>query len=149
MKEKYYGLVLSIERSYRFFLESLKRELDYLKIHDLNNVQALMIYNLSDQTVSVGELTARGMYQGTNVSYNLKKLIAMGYVLQKPSSHDKRSVYVCLSPRGKELFQKIDSIITKQCNDIKPIFATPKSLETVTKNIQSLESFWSVSRPGK
>src|SRR5205823_14986505 len=42
------------------------------------NVQALMLFNIVDAEVTVGELTSRGCYLGSNVSYNVKKLVESG-----------------------------------------------------------------------
>ncbi|MDR1907468.1 MAG: MarR family transcriptional regulator [Holosporales bacterium] len=143
MKTLYYDIANCIERSYKLFLDVIKGELDKTKIHDINNVQALMLYNIADQEVSVGELTSRGMYQGSNVSYNLKKLIQAGYIVQTPSAHDKRSLYVRLSEKGQQIYNKIDELITNQSEGIKDVFPNVKSLNAVHKNLQMLETFWS------
>jgi DNA-binding MarR family transcriptional regulator len=120
-----------------------------MRIYDINNVQALMLYNIGDREVSVGELTSRGMYLGSNVSYNLKKLIQAGYIVQKPSAHDRRSLHVRLSDKGKQVYEQMDQCITEQSEDIKDVFPNAKSLNTVHKNLQTLASFWSRQSPRK
>lgn len=142
MKTLYYNIVSCIEHSYKLFLDIIKKELDQISVYDINNIQALMLYNISDQEVSVGEITSRGMYQGSNVSYNLKKLINAGYIIQTPSKHDKRSFYVRLSDKGQKIYQRIDLCIQEQENNIKDFFPGSKSLDSIYKNLQSLESFW-------
>jgi DNA-binding MarR family transcriptional regulator len=141
MKTLYYDIASCVERIYKLFLDVIKVELEKLKIHDLNNIQALMLYNIDNNEVSVGDLIARGMYQGSNVSYNLKKLINSGYVVQNPSSHDKRSLYIRLSEKGKDVHQKIDLCIKEQSDDITELFLNEKSLAITNKNLQILERF--------
>jgi DNA-binding MarR family transcriptional regulator len=143
MKILYYNIANCIERSYKLFLDVIKNELDRMRIYDINNIQALMLYNIGDQEVSVGELTSRGMYLGSNVSYNLKKLIQSGYIVQSPSLHDKRSLHVRLSDNGKQIYAKIDQCIMEQAEDIRGVFPNVKSLNTVHKSLQVLENFWS------
>src|SRR5512142_3565510 len=94
-----------VERLHRHFLEVVKLELDGLGIHDINNVQGLMLFNIGDAEMTVGELTLRGCYLGSNVSYNVKKMLENGYIVQERSSHDRRSVRVRLSETGLELHQ--------------------------------------------
>ncbi|GHS92128.1 hypothetical protein AGMMS49949_03680 [Alphaproteobacteria bacterium] len=149
MKTTFFNIILCIEHTYRLFLDNVKRELDLLGIYDINSAQALMIYNLARQTVSVGELTSRRMYQGSNVSYNLKKLISTGYILQTPSDHDRRSLHVCLSEKGVSLYDKIDQFVERQSQDVRPFLPGTKSLDAVYKNFQAFENFWNGNTPRK
>lgn len=127
---------------HRIFLELIKRDLDSMRIRDINNVQALLIYNIGNQQVSIGELATRGMYNGSNVSYNLKKLTEFGYVKQKPSPHDKRSFFVELTDKGKLVFKKIDASIERQTKSLNSFLKDEKELDKVFKGMQSIESFW-------
>ena len=68
VRQPYYDSILLIERLHRHFLEVLKTELDRLGIQDINNVQSLILYNIGDDELTVGELTARGYYLGSNVN---------------------------------------------------------------------------------
>jgi DNA-binding MarR family transcriptional regulator len=74
VKDAYLQIIALIERLHREFLEVVKAELDRRAIRDLNNVQAMILFNIGEEELSVGELTIRGCYLGSNVSYNLKKL---------------------------------------------------------------------------
>lgn len=141
MEATYYSLMGSIERSYRLFLDTIKKRLDKIPVYDINNIQALMIYNIGDQEISVGELTTRGIYQGSNVSYNLKKLIQLGYVVQKPSTHDRRSFYIRLSDKGRQMLQVIKTCIDEQDSEIVKFFNNKKNFLRVAENIVQLESF--------
>ena len=109
MQQPYYESILLIERLHRHFLEGLKAELDRLGIQDINNVQSLILYNIGEEEMTVGELTARGYYLGSNVSYNVKKMVENQYLAQERSPHDRRSVRIKLSERGLELQRKLDA----------------------------------------
>jgi len=94
---EYTGVISLIERGHRHFLEIVKLELDALGIHDINNVQGLMLFNIGDAEMTVGELSLRGCYLGSNVSYNVKKLAENGYLAQERAIYarspiDPRSV---------------------------------------------------------
>src|SRR5918912_730977 len=103
MKTAYLDTISLIERLHRHFLEIVKLELDGLGVHDINNVQGLILFNIGDAEMTVGELTLRGCYLGSNVSYNVKKMVENGYLIQERSQHDRRSIHVRLSEKGKKL----------------------------------------------
>jgi len=48
-----------IERLHRSFLEVVKLELERLGIHDINNVQGMVLFNIGDAQMSVSELITR------------------------------------------------------------------------------------------
>src|SRR5712672_4552711 len=96
----YLEVIGLIERLHRQYLEVVKLEIDRLGVQDINNVQALMLYNLGDAEMTVGELTLRGCYLGSNVSYNVKKMVENGYLAHERSVHDRRSIHVRLTEKG-------------------------------------------------
>ena len=75
MHDTYVGMVSLVERIHRQFLEVIKVELEALRIRDINAVQGLMLFNIGDAEMTVSEVTLRGCYLGSNVSYNLKKMV--------------------------------------------------------------------------
>ena len=79
MKETYFETIRLIERLHRQFLEVVKVELDRTGVVDINNIQALILSNIGKKELTVGELTNRGYYLGSNVSYNVKKMVEHGY----------------------------------------------------------------------
>lgn len=141
MKNIYFDSVVRIERLHRLFLEVLKIELDSMKVRDINNVQCLILYNIGELSLSVGELTQRGYYLGSNVSYNLKKMVSNGYIAQEPSIHDKRSSNVKLSEKGLELYKKIDSIFDSH-SDMLNKDGSDKNLVSIQGSLNSLNDFW-------
>lgn len=143
MKEHYVQTTRLIERLHRRFLDVIKAELDRLGIEDINNVQTLILFNINVDQLTVGELTARGYYLGSNVSYNVKKLVENGYLLQERSAHDRRMTRVRLSQKGLELTAKIDELYARNAAQIEGKIATEEELKQLNKTLQSLERYWS------
>jgi DNA-binding MarR family transcriptional regulator len=143
VKEHYVQTTRLIERLHRRFLDVIKAELDRLGIEDINNVQTLILFNINVDQLTVGELTARGYYLGSNVSYNVKKLVENGYLLQERSAHDRRMTRVRLSPKGLELTAKIDELYARNAAQIEGKIATEEELKQLNKTLQSLERYWS------
>ena len=114
MKKKYLSMVSAIERIHRLYLDLISAELERLKITDINNIQALLIYNIGDKTLSVGEICARGYYLGSNISYNLRKMAQSGYLEQTVAVHDKRSSLTKVTKKGAQLYKNIDNILSQQ-----------------------------------
>ena len=102
MNNNYLEMISLVERLHRHFLEVVKLELEGLGIHDINNVQGMMLFNIGDAEMTVGELTLRGCYLGSNVSYNVKKMVENGYLVQERSVHDRRSIHVRLTEKGDQ-----------------------------------------------
>ena len=110
MRQVYLDMILMIERLHRQFLEVVKAELDRLGVEDINNVQALILSHVGEEEVTVGELTYRGYYLGSNVSYNVKKMVENNYLIQERSAHDRRSVRVRVSEKGLKICQHIQAL---------------------------------------
>src|SRR5437868_14344658 len=110
MSNHYLEVVALIERLHRQFLEVVKLQLDALRAHDINNVQAMLLFNIGETEVSIGELISRGYYLGSNVSYNVKKLAESGYLTYQRSMHDRRSIRVRLTPKGSTLRDRLSDM---------------------------------------
>lgn len=145
MHQPYYESILLIERLHRHFLEVLKTELDRLGIQDINNVQSLILYNIGEDEMTVGELTARGYYLGSNVSYNVKKMVENGYLGQERSPHDRRSVRVRLSDKGLDLRNKIRLMFERQINALDAAGFNSEELGRCNEIMHKLERFWSAA----
>ena len=141
-RHSYYDAVFLIERVHRHFLELLKTELDKAKIRDINNVQTLILYNIGTEEMTVGELTARGYYLGSNVSYNVKKMVENNYIDQERSPHDKRSIRIKLSPKGLELHKIISACIESQIAVLDKAEIAKEELDTVCETLRKIESVW-------
>ncbi len=142
MKESYFQSVVMIERLHRLFLEVIKVELDRLAIRDINNVQCLILYNIGKGQVTVGELTNRGYYLGSNVSYNLRKMVQNGYLVQEPSMHDRRSSHVRLSNKGMDLHSKLDQLFDMHAAALRQEGVSNDHSKQMEDTLNKLESFW-------
>lgn len=142
MKQGYLETIGLIERLHRQFLEVVKAELDRLGIQDINNVQSLILYNIADDEVTVGELTNRGYYLGSNVSYNLKKMVEYGYLEQERSLHDRRSFRVRLSGKGTDLRNKIAAMFESHSGELSGTTVTAEGLATTGEALRGLGRFW-------
>jgi len=138
----YYDAIQLIERLHRHFLDVLKVELDRQNIQDINNVQSMILYNIGDDELTVGELTIRGYYLGSNVSYNLKKMVENGYLVQERSVHDKRSIRVKLSEKGQELKNMISDMFKRHEEQIEGSDLSTDRIEEMNKTLKMLERFW-------
>jgi DNA-binding MarR family transcriptional regulator len=142
MTEGYLAILSLVERLHRQFLDVVKLELDNAEIRDMNNVQAVMLFNLGDAEMTVGELTLRGCYLGSNVSYNLKKLVENGYVEQARSPHDRRSVHVRLTSKGCALRERLAQMHQRHAESLLQSTITASDLENVAATLRRLERFW-------
>lgn len=142
MNTAYYEAIQLIERLHRHFLDVLKVELDKKGIQDINNVQSMILYNIGKDDLTVGELTIRGYYLGSNVSYNLKKMVENGYLAQERSLHDKRSIRVKLTDKGIKLHEMISAMFHKHEEQIKATDITVDRLNALNGVLKSLERFW-------
>ncbi|MDB5365197.1 MAG: MarR family transcriptional regulator [Rhodospirillales bacterium] len=138
----YYEMIHQIERLHRRSLDLLKLELDRLKIDDINNVQSLILYVVGTDQVTVGELTVRGYYLGSNVSYNVKRMVANGYLTQERVLHDRRSVRVKVSEKGLQLRETIDAIFKRHADALDKSGFDPAAQGTIDGLLQRLEQFW-------
>lgn len=142
MKRVYLEVVALVERLHRQFLEVVKTEIDRMGIHDVNNVQAMILYHIGSEELTVGELTQRGYYLGSNVSYNLKKLIEHAYIAQARSPHDRRSVRIKLTPKGLELHGRLDAIFQQHSAHLEKTELAAGDLTDVSATLRQLEQFW-------
>ena len=131
-----------IERLHRHFMDVLKVELDKNGIQDINNVQSMILYNIGDEELTVGELTVRGYYLGSNVSYNIKKMVEKGYLDQERSVHDKRSVRVKLSEKGKNLHNVIFNMFERHQSVIKNSDIEESAFNEMNDVLRRIERFW-------
>ncbi len=139
----YYETIHVIERLHRLSLDVLKLELDRLGIEDINNVQSLILYSIGHDQLTVGELTLRGYYLGSNVSYNLKKMVESGYLTQERSLHDRRSIRVKISPKGVQLREKLDAFFERDGDRLVGGWFSDEELSRLGTTLQKLERFWS------
>lgn len=144
LAEAYLESLQLLERMHRLMLDLVKDEFERLGRHELTPVQAMILYNLGASEVSAGELRSRGMYQGSNVSYNLKKLVAMGYVHHERSDMDRRSVRVRLTEEGLVVRETVHRLFLRHAEGLamSGVLEDPP-LDQVNLQSRRIERFWS------
>lgn len=142
MNNTYIDVISLVERLHRHFLEVVKLELEGLGIHDINNVQGMMLFNIGDAEMTVGELTLRGCYLGSNVSYNVKKMVENGYLLQQRSLHDRRSVHVRLTEKGGKLRDRLSVMHQRHAEMLPQALVSAEDLVAAAVTLRRLERFW-------
>ncbi|WP_339853036.1 MarR family winged helix-turn-helix transcriptional regulator [uncultured Nisaea sp.] len=142
IKNEYLEAIKLIERLHRQFLEVVKMELDRKGIEDINNIQALILFNIGSEELTVGELTNRGYYLGSNVSYNVRKMVENGYLAQERSAHDRRSIRVKLSDKGLELCGFVTEMFDRHASALGDSGGSPDRLNESSTVYRELERFW-------
>ena len=132
-----------VERLHRRLLDVIKDEFDRKGHTDINAVQALLLYNIGDKELTAGELRTRGYYLGSNVSYNDKKLVEMGYLHHARSRVDRRAVRISLTPKGKQIHDAVSAVYEKHVSTVEQIGGIPaEDFERVNNALGRLERFW-------
>ncbi len=142
MNNLYLEAISLVERLHRQFLGVVKLELEGLGIHDINNVQAMMLFNIGDAEMTVGELTLRGCYLGSNVSYNVKKMVENGYLVHQRSLHDRRSIHVRLTEKGIKLRDSLTAMHLRHSEMLSQAVMTAEDFQAVNVTLRRLERFW-------
>ncbi len=143
IKHRYLEALTLIERLHRRLLDVIKDEFERNGEPEVNSVQALLIFNIGDNELTAGELKTRGHYQGSNVSYNLKKLVEAGYVSHERSSSDRRSVRVSLTDKGRNVREKVDALYNRQLQAIHDVVGLDADeFDRLNKALARLERFW-------
>jgi DNA-binding MarR family transcriptional regulator len=132
-----------VERLHRRLLDVIKDEFDRKGRADINAVQALLVYNIGDKELTAGELRTRGYYLGSNVSYNLKRLVEMGFVDHQRSRLDRRSVRIRLTDKGRAVRDIIEALYQKHFRTVEQVGGIrADEFATLNKSLQRLERFW-------
>ena len=146
MGDAYSDLIGLIERLHRRCLDVIKAEIDRREIRDLNAAQAMILYNIGDRELPMGELIERGYYLGSNVSYNIKKMVENDYVLQTRSPYDKRSFHVKSSDKGLEICAHLQVLFDWHAKELTDGLLDPAQLTNSRDTLSKLEGFWSSAR---
>jgi DNA-binding MarR family transcriptional regulator len=132
-----------VERLHRRLLDVIKDEFDRRGRADINSVQALLLYNVGDKELTAGELRTRGYYLGSNVSYNLKKLVEMGFLDHQRSRVDRRSVRIKLTEKGMEVRNIVEALYQKHVRTVEQVGGiSSDEFVTLNKSLHRLERFW-------
>ena len=143
MEGRYIETLALIERLHRLLLDVIKDEFERLGLLDVNSVQALLLYNVGDNEVTAGELKSRGYYQGSNVSYNLKKLVEGGYLHHQRCEIDRRSVRIKLTEKGREIRDVVGGLFQRHADQLpQQGVVTGERAAEMIGDLRRLERFW-------
>lgn len=132
-----------VERLHRLLLDVIKDEFERVGMLEINAVQALLLFNVGDNEVTAGELKNRGYYQGSNVSYNLKKLVDMGFMNHQRSEIDRRSVRVSLTPKGRDVRRVLSKLFdTHAAGLMGRGVLDHKGIDDITTSLRRVERYW-------
>lgn len=140
---QYLDALALVERLHRLLLDVIKDEFERLGRLDINSVQALLLFNIGENEVTAGELKSRGYYQGSNVSYNLKKLVETGYMHHQRCEIDRRSVRVRLTAKGAEVRRIVADLFRRHAEGMeKRGMLEQASLGDTTAALRRMERYW-------
>jgi DNA-binding MarR family transcriptional regulator len=132
-----------VERLHRLLLDVIKDEFERLQILEINSVQALLLFNIGENEVTAGELKSRGYYQGSNVSYNLKKLVELGYMHHQRSEIDRRSVRVKLTEKGRRVRGMVSELFARHADGIeKRAIVDVSGMDEINSALRRMERYW-------
>ncbi|MFN3231543.1 MAG: MarR family winged helix-turn-helix transcriptional regulator [Alphaproteobacteria bacterium] len=146
MSEAYADLIGLIERLHRRCLDVIKAEIDRLEIRDLNAAQAMILFNIGERELPMGELIERGYYLGSNVSYNIKKMVENEYVVQTRSPYDRRSFHVRSSEKGQEICSRLEALFGWHAKQLEDGLLSGDDMALSREALTKLEGFWSSAR---
>ncbi|MDK3018005.1 MarR family winged helix-turn-helix transcriptional regulator [Pseudodonghicola flavimaris] len=133
-----------VERLHRLLLDVIKDEFERVGVLEINAVQGLLLFNIGDNEVTAGELKSRGYYQGSNVSYNLKKLVDMGYMHHQRCEIDRRSVRVRLTQQGRDIRDIVSGLFARHAEGLEEKgVITAAGIEDITSALKRMERYWS------
>lgn len=132
-----------VERLHRLLLDVIKDEFERVGVLEINAVQALLLFNIGDNEVTAGELKSHGYYQGSNVSYNLKKLVEMGFMHHQRCEIDRRSVRVRLTEKGRHIRDVVAELFARHADGLedKGVLG-PAGVSEITVSLKRMERYW-------
>ena len=132
-----------VERLHRLLLDVIKDEFERVGVLEVNAVQALLLFNIGDNEVTAGELKSRGYYQGSNVSYNLKKLVEMGYMHHQRCEIDRRSVRVRLTEKGRSIRDIVAGLFERHADGLQSRdVLSSDGINDINTALKRVERYW-------
>lgn len=132
-----------VERLHRLLLDVIKDEFERVALLEINSVQALLLFNVGENEVTAGELKTRGYYQGSNVSYNLRKLVDLGYMHHQRSEMDRRSVRVRLTEKGRKVRGLLNDLFARHATGLeKRGLIDASGMEDINQSLKRTERYW-------
>lgn len=140
---RYLDTLSLVERLHRLLLDVIKDEFERVGVLEINAVQGLLLFNIGEHEVTAGELKSRGYYQGSNVSYNLKKLVDMGYMHHERCAMDRRAVRVRLTERGRAVRDVVADLFMRHADGLQSkAVLDMDGVDTIAGTLKRVERYW-------
>ena len=140
----YLDALALVERLHRLLLDVIKDEFERVGILEINAVQGLLLFNVGENEVTAGELKTRGYYQGSNVSYNLKKLVENGFMHHERCQIDRRAVRVRLTEKGRQVRDVVEALFVRHADGIRETdVLSDAGMVEIVGTLRRVERYWS------
>jgi len=150
MNDLYLNVIQLLPKIHRQFMDVVKKDLEGIKIHDINNVQSIMLFSIGDTTLSVGDLILSGVYIGSNVSYHVKRMVENGYLTQEHSRYDRRVSHVRVTDKGRKLREELTMTHQRRIDLLSDVALSSDELQAAMSVLRLLDRFWTdVAGPGR
>jgi len=150
MNDLYLNVIQLLPKIHRQFMDVVKKDLEGLKIHDINNVQSIMLFSIGDTMLSVGDLILSGVYIGSNVSYHVKRMVENGYLTQEHSRYDRRVSHVRVTDKGRKLREELTMTHQRRIDLLSDVALSSDELQAAMSVLRLLDRFWTdVAGPGR
>ncbi|MDP3961072.1 MAG: winged helix DNA-binding protein, partial [Pseudorhodobacter sp.] len=81
--------------------------------------------------------------QGSNVSYNLKKLVDLGYMHHQRSEVDRRSVRVKLTEKGRRVRGVLNELFARHADGLdRRGLIGASGMEDINSSLKRMERYW-------
>jgi DNA-binding MarR family transcriptional regulator len=132
-----------VERLHRRLLNVIKDEFDRNGHSDINAIQALLLFNIGNSELTASELRSGGYYLGSNVSYNLKKLVDLGFINHQHSRIDRRSVSISLTRKGHAVAEVVAGLYDGHVCSIEQVCGIDQDeFSQMNRGLMRLDRFW-------
>ncbi len=129
-------------RLHTLFMEIIRLELERLGVYNVTSTQFMILQHLGDDRIPIGDLSLRISSFGTNISYNVRKMVENGYLVQEKATHDHRTHYVFTSPHTKDLIKKMDSSIEDHAQMLIKYGINKEHICDILNSIEKIDDFW-------
>lgn len=122
----------------------VQEALDRADLSGVTSVQGYIVARIEDSDrVPAGDFYRRGLYLGSNVSYNLNKLIEANLLTKFQDKDDKRVFRVSITSAGKEVRRVVRATERQLADRLAKVMGQPLDLPAFHRNLNELENFLS------
>lgn len=139
----YVELLRVLERAHRQLLETVSAELERSEVTDVNAVQALLLYHMGEEPLTAAEIKTSGRYLGSNVTYNLRKLIEAGRLVESRGPNGRGAPRFSPTEAGSQIRALVEGLFERQSSSLKPLCAMGEAdVQQASAALAKLERYW-------